>query len=120
MKRFYFSLALVCLLAGTLWAADDPFCGKWKLNMEKSKFAGEQSKIEDLGGNKYKWTSGNVSDTITADGTEQTGLELGKGRDRQARTDGAATARGPTLRASQQPRWTRRTRRGTYSLTRHS
>ena len=39
--------------------------------MEKSKFAGEQSKIEDLGGNKFKWTSGNVSDTITADGTDQ-------------------------------------------------
>ena len=71
MKRFYFSLALACLLAGTLWAADDPFCGKWKLNMEKSKFAGEQTKIEDLGGNKYKWTSGNVSDTITADGNDQ-------------------------------------------------
>src|SRR5229473_2911704 len=71
MKRFYSSLAIACLLAGTLWAADDPFCGKWKLNMEKSKFAGEQTRIEDLGGNKYKWTSGNVSDTITADGTDQ-------------------------------------------------
>jgi len=71
MKRFYFSLALACLLAGTLWAADDPFVGKWKLNMGKSKFAGEQSKIEDLGGSRYKWTSGNVSDTITADGTDQ-------------------------------------------------
>ncbi len=71
MKRFYFSLGFACLLAGTLWAADDPFCGKWKLNMEKSKFAGEQSKIEDLGGNKYKWTSGEVSDTMTADGTDQ-------------------------------------------------
>jgi hypothetical protein len=71
MRRFYFSLALACLLAGTLWAVDDPFCGKWKLNKEKSKFAGEQTKIEDLGGNKYKWTSGDVSDTITADGTDQ-------------------------------------------------
>jgi hypothetical protein len=71
MKHFYSSLALVCLLAGTLWAADDPFLGKWKLNMEKSKFAGEQTKIEDLGGNKYKWTSGNVTETITADGTDQ-------------------------------------------------
>ncbi|HKV81829.1 MAG TPA: hypothetical protein VJP02_27020 [Candidatus Sulfotelmatobacter sp.] len=71
MKRFCFSLGFACLLAGTLWAADDPFCGKWKLNMEKSKFAGEQSKIEDLGGNKYKWTSGDVSDTIAADGTDQ-------------------------------------------------
>lgn len=71
MKRFFVSLGVACLLAGTLWAKDDPFCGKWKLNLEKSKFAGEQSKIEDLGGNKYKWTSGDVSDTITADGTDQ-------------------------------------------------
>lgn len=71
MKRFCFSLALACLVAGTLWAGDDPFCGKWKLNMEKSKFSGEQMKIEDLGGNKYKWTSGTVSDTILADGSDQ-------------------------------------------------
>lgn len=71
MKRFYFSLALAGLLAGTLWAADDPFCGKWKLNMEKSKFTGEQIKIQDLGGNKYNWTVGNVSDTIAYDGTDQ-------------------------------------------------
>ena len=71
MKRFYFSLVIAGLLAGTLWASDDPFCGKWKLNMEKSKFSGEQIKIQDLGGNKYKWTFGEVSDTITYDGTEQ-------------------------------------------------
>jgi len=71
MKRFYLAVGLACLLAGRLWAADDPFCGKWKLNMGKSKFSGERSKIEDLGGNKYKWTSGEVSDTITADGTDQ-------------------------------------------------
>jgi hypothetical protein len=71
MKRFYFSLALACLFAGTLWAADDPFCGKWKMNMGKSKLTGEQWKIEDLGGNKYKWTDGNVSDTFVADGSDQ-------------------------------------------------
>jgi hypothetical protein len=71
MKHFYSSLALVVLLAGTMWAADDPFLGKWKLNMEKSKFSGEQTKIEDLGGNKYKWTSGNVTNTFTTDGTDQ-------------------------------------------------
>ena len=71
MKRFYSSLALACLLAGTLWGADDPFCGKWKLNMEKSQFAGEQVKIQDLGGNKYKWTVGDRTDTITFDGTDQ-------------------------------------------------
>ena len=71
MKRFYSSLALACLLAGTLWAKDDPFVGKWKLNMEKSQFAGEQVKIQDLGGNKYKWTVGDRTDTITFDGTDQ-------------------------------------------------
>jgi len=71
MKRFYFAVALACLVTGTLWAADDPFCGKWKLNMEKSTFTGEQIKIQDLGGNKYKWTVGNVTDTITYDGTDQ-------------------------------------------------
>ena len=71
MKHFYSSLVLACLLASTLWAADDPFLGKWKLNMEKSKFTGEQTKIEDLGGSKYKWTSGNVTNTYTADGTDQ-------------------------------------------------
>ena len=71
LKRMCCSLALVGLLAGVLCAADDPFCGKWKLNLEKTKFSGEQMKIQDLGGNKYTITFGNVSDTITADGTDQ-------------------------------------------------
>lgn len=71
MKCVSSSLVVACLLAGTLWAADDPFCGKWKLNMEKSKFTGEQVKIQDLGGNKYKWTVGTRADTITYDGTDQ-------------------------------------------------
>jgi hypothetical protein len=71
MKRIWFSIALACLLAGTLWASDDPFCGKWKLNMEKSQFTGDQIKIQDLGGNKYKWTVGKLSDTIAYDGTDQ-------------------------------------------------
>jgi hypothetical protein len=71
MRRFCFSIALACLLAGTLWASDDPFCGKWKLDADKSQFAGDQIKIQDLGGNKYKWTVGNTSDTIGYDGTDQ-------------------------------------------------
>jgi hypothetical protein len=70
-KRICCSLVLAFLLAGTLYAADDPFCGKWKLNLEKSKFVGEQMKIQDLGGGKYTLTFGNVSDTIIADGTDQ-------------------------------------------------
>src|ERR1700719_2379766 len=65
------SLALSCLFIASLSAADDPFVGKWKLNQDKSKIAGEQMKIQDLGDNKYKFSFGNVSDTITADGTDQ-------------------------------------------------
>lgn len=73
MKRIYVSLVLAFLLAGLTSAADDPFCGKWKLNKEKSKLTGEQMKIEDLGANKFKWTFGDDSETITADGTDQMG-----------------------------------------------
>jgi hypothetical protein len=65
------SLALTCLLGGAALAADDPFVGKWKLNQEKSKITGEQMKIDDLGNNKYKFTFGEESDTVTADGTDQ-------------------------------------------------
>lgn len=71
MNRLNCALVLTALVAGTLWAKDDPFCGKWKLNQEKSKIAGEQLKIEDLGDNKFKFTFGNNSDTVTADGTDQ-------------------------------------------------
>lgn len=71
LTRINTALALTCLIAGTLWAGDDPFCGKWKLNQQKSKISGEQMKIEDLGDNKYKFTFGEISNTIVADGTDQ-------------------------------------------------
>ena len=80
MKLFTVSLALACLLRlpqagfpnlGPPGASDDPFCGKWKLNVEKSTFVGEKIKIQKLGGNRYKWTSGNTSNTISYDGIEQ-------------------------------------------------
>jgi len=71
LTRIYSSLTLACLLAGAVYAADDPFVGKWKFNQEKSNMTGIQMKIEDLGDNKYKITMGGTSDTITADGTDQ-------------------------------------------------
>lgn len=71
LTRISSAMALTFLIAGTLSAADDPFCGKWKLDQGKSKIAGEQMKIEDLGDNKYKFTFGNESDTVAADGTDQ-------------------------------------------------
>jgi len=65
------ALALTALVTGTVWAKDDPFCSNWKLNKDKSKVTGEQMKIEDLGDNKYKFTQGDESNTITMDGSDQ-------------------------------------------------
>ena len=70
-KRIFHFMALTCLVTGTLRAADDPFCGKWKLNVDKSQFTGEQMKIQDLGGNKYTISWGTAPTTIVADGTDQ-------------------------------------------------
>ena len=71
MKQLTCALAFTALLAGALWAKDDPLCGKWKLNKDKSKIAGEQMKIEDLGNDKLKFTTGTDTDTVTMDGTDQ-------------------------------------------------
>lgn len=70
-------IAVAGLLASTT-VAQDPFVGKWKLNQSKSKFIGEQEKIEDLGGNKYKFTFGDTAETLVADGTDQP-LQYGSG-----------------------------------------
>jgi len=66
-------LALVCLATGALWAVDDPFLGKWKVNPAKSVLTDEM-KVTSLGGNKYSFDFGGGSpETIVADGTDQQG-----------------------------------------------
>jgi hypothetical protein len=65
---------VVFLFATTLWAATDPFAGTWKLNPAKSKLT-DQMKVEAAGPNKYTFIfSGDNSETITADGTDQPGI----------------------------------------------
>jgi len=49
-------------------AADDPFIGQWKLNSEKSQFTGLTYKVEDAGGEKYKFVFGDDVETVTFDG----------------------------------------------------
>ncbi len=67
-------LMVACLCAGTAWAADDPFVGKWKLNPEKSKLS-DQMKVEAAGANKYTFDFGSgVPETIVVDGTDQPGV----------------------------------------------
>ncbi len=73
-KRTFQLLLVVGLLAGTLWAADDPFVGKWKLNPSKSTLFDEM-KVKAAGDNKYAFDFGaGQSETIVTDGTDQPGI----------------------------------------------
>src|SRR6185437_12581596 len=71
-KRGFLLVLAVCTIAGTLWAAQDPFVGKWKLNPLKSKQT-DVMKVESLGGNKYAFDFGGGPENIVADGTDQPG-----------------------------------------------
>ena len=74
LLRSLLSLPIVCLAIGTLWAADDPFVGKWKVNPSKSKLTDEM-KVEAAGANRYTLTFGpGQVDTVVADGSDQPAL----------------------------------------------
>jgi hypothetical protein len=63
-----------CLITGTLWAADNPFVGKWKVNPTKSTLIDEM-KVELAGANRYALTFGpGQTDTVVADGSDQPAL----------------------------------------------
>jgi hypothetical protein len=74
MIRAFQLLLLVCLVTGRVWAANDPFVGKWKVNPSKSKLYDEM-KVEAAGANKYTLTFGpGQTDTVVANGTDQPAL----------------------------------------------
>lgn len=60
-----------CLISSSLFAADSSMVGTWKLNPKKSKFSGLVEKIENLGGDKYKFSFGDDVETIAFDGKDQ-------------------------------------------------
>ncbi|HMD99743.1 MAG TPA: hypothetical protein VKM93_20740 [Terriglobia bacterium] len=67
-------LFYLCLVTGTLWAANDPFVGKWKVNPSKSKPT-DQMKVEVVGANRYTITfAPGAADTVVANGSDQPGL----------------------------------------------
>jgi hypothetical protein len=67
-------LLIAGLLAGTACAATDPFAGTWKMNPSKSVLT-DQMKVEAAGPNRYTLNfSGDNTETIVADGTDQPGL----------------------------------------------
>jgi len=70
LMRTLQSLLITCLLAGTVSAASDPFVGKWKLDVSKSRLTGRRIAVQTLGGNKYSLTfPGSATYTLLANGT---------------------------------------------------
>jgi hypothetical protein len=64
------SLALVLAAATVVAATDSPFIGKWKLNLEKSQFAGTTMTCELLPSGEMRSTAGGQSYTFKTDGKE--------------------------------------------------
>jgi len=74
-NRTFQWLLVACLVTGSVWGANDPFVGKWKVNPSKSKL-NDEMKVEVAGANRYAITfAPGVVDTIVADGTDQPALQ---------------------------------------------
>lgn len=73
-KRRFSLLLAACLVTSSLWAANDSFLGKWKLNPSQSRFPDEM-KVTSSGENKYAFDfGGGQPETIVTDGTDQPGI----------------------------------------------
>src|SRR5665213_4610434 len=70
LVRILSVFAFTCLASATVLAADNSMAGKWKLNPQKSTFTGLQDKIENVGGDKYKFVFGDEVETVAFDGKE--------------------------------------------------
>ena len=68
MFNHIFQLLLsACLVTSTVWAANDPFVGKWKVNPSKSKLIDEM-KVEAAGPNTFKLKEHAHEHTHTSEG----------------------------------------------------
>lgn len=65
----FLGLLLVAVIAVT--QAESPFVGKWKLNLEKSQFAGTTMTVEQLPADEMRLTVEGQSYTFKTDGTER-------------------------------------------------
>ncbi len=67
-------VAISYLAASGLWTAQDPFVGKWRLDVSRSMIV-DQMRVQSVGPNRYTFNfEGGPTETILADGTEQPGL----------------------------------------------
>ena len=71
LSRIFQLLLGACMVTSSVWAANDPFVGKWKVKPSKSKL-NDEMKVEAVGANKYTFTFGpGQVDTVVADGSDQ-------------------------------------------------
>ena len=74
LSRTFRLLLVAGLVTSSVWAANDPFVGKWKVNPSKSKL-NDEMKVEVAGANRYAITfAPGVVDTVVADGSDQPAL----------------------------------------------
>jgi len=76
LNRMYpiLSTAIGLLVAPTAWTANDPFVGKWKLDVSRSTIVDEM-RVEAVGPNTYRFNfEGGPAETVVADGTDQPGV----------------------------------------------
>lgn len=72
-KRACQLVFLSCVLAGSLWAADEGFVGKWKLDPSRSKLT-DRMKVDGAGPDTYVFDfGGGTAETIVADGSDHPG-----------------------------------------------
>src|ERR1700730_17370137 len=65
------SIILIGMFASLL-LADDPFVGKWKLDLAKSRLTGQVIEIQEIPGNAYRFKEDEHSDIILNDGLDHT------------------------------------------------
>ena len=67
-------VAIASLAASSFWTANDPFVGKWRLDISRSTIV-DDMRVAALGANKYAFNfEGAATETVVADGTDQPGL----------------------------------------------
>ena len=64
------NLVLLIGLSASSFGADDPFMGKWKLDLAKSKMAGQKIEIRASSANGFTFKEDEHSDLIIADGLD--------------------------------------------------
>ena len=71
MKRVVLLIA-VCLISGTLYAANSPFVGQWKLDPSRTRLI-DVMKVEHVSGDTYAFDFGGGAETIAVNGKDQLG-----------------------------------------------